>query len=118
VTSIMGGNVGLVKAGIAAAKRRELDDATIRRSDVIVVNSLEQAIQDEQGDLYDPVQSGFLTWERVGELGALLNGVIPGRAGAKQITLFKNNAGQGIADVAIASKVFTLARSQGLGIEF
>jgi ornithine cyclodeaminase/alanine dehydrogenase-like protein (mu-crystallin family) len=114
----MGGNVGLVNAGIAAAKRRELDDATIRRSDVIVVNSLEQAIQDEQGDLYDPVQAGFLTWERVGELGALLNGVIPGRTGAKQITLFKNNAGQGIADVAIASKVFTLARNKGIGIEF
>ncbi|MBM4299340.1 MAG: ornithine cyclodeaminase family protein, partial [Deltaproteobacteria bacterium] len=62
VTSIMGGNVGLVKAGIAQVKRRELDDTTIRRSDVIVVNSLEQAVQDEQGDLYDPVQAGFLTW--------------------------------------------------------
>ena len=118
VTSIMGGNVGLVKAGIAAAKRRELDDATIRRSDVIVVNSLEQAIQDEQGDLYDPVQAGFLTWERVGELGALLNGKIAGRTGAAQVTLFKNNAGQGIADVAIASKVLFLARAQGIGIEF
>jgi len=118
VTSIMGGNVGLVKAGIAATKRRELDDTTIRRSDVIVVNSREQAIQDEQGDLYDPVQAGMLTWERVGELGALLNGAIAGRSSDKQITLFKNNAGQGIADVAIASKVFSLARAQGLGIEF
>jgi alanine dehydrogenase len=118
VTSIMGGNVGLVKAGIAAAKRRELDDATVRRSDVIVVNSLEQAIQDEQGDLYDPVQAGWLSWERVGELGALLNGMIAGRTDARQISLFKNNAGQGIADVAIASKVFTLARARGLGIEF
>jgi len=118
VTSIMGGNVGLVKAGIATAKRRELDDATIRRSDVIVVNSREQAIQDEQGDLYDPVRSGFSTWEKVGELGALLNGMIPGRSSEKQITLFKNNAGQGIADVAIARKVFSLARAQGIGIEF
>lgn len=118
VTSIMGGNVGLVKAGIAATKRRELDDTTIRRSDVIVVNSREQAIQDEQGDLYDPVQAGFLTWERVGELGALLNGKISGRTGAQQITLFKNNAGQGIADVAVATTVFKLAREKGLGIEF
>jgi ornithine cyclodeaminase/alanine dehydrogenase-like protein (mu-crystallin family) len=91
---------------------------TIRRSDVIVVNSLEQAIQDEQGDLYDPVQAGILTWARVGELGALLNNVILGRTGAQQISLFKNNAGQGIADVAIASKVFTLARAQGIGVEF
>ena len=60
VTSIMGGNVGLVRAGVAATPRRELDDITIKRSDVIVVNSREQAIQDEQGDLFDPVQAGFL----------------------------------------------------------
>jgi ornithine cyclodeaminase/alanine dehydrogenase-like protein (mu-crystallin family) len=118
VTSIMGGNVGLVKAGVAAAKRRELDDTTIERSDVIVVNSLEQAIQDEQGDLYDPVQAGILTWEKVGELGALLNGQTAGRTRAGEITLFKNNAGQGIADVAIATLVFKLAREKGLGIEF
>jgi len=118
VTSIIGGNVGLVKAGVAAAKRRELDDTTIKRSDVIVVNSLEQTIQDEQGDLYDPVQAGILTWDKVGELGPLLNGQIAGRTRADEITLFKNNAGQGIADVAIATLVFKLARQKGLGIEF
>jgi len=118
VTSIMGGNIGLVKAGVAQSKRRELDDVSIRRSDVIVVNSRDQAIQDEQGDLFDPVQAGFLSWDRVGELGDLLNGKIPGRTGAQQITLFKNNAGQGVADVAVACKIYRLARAKGLGIEF
>lgn len=118
VTSIMGGNIGLVKAGVAQTKRRELDDFSIKRSDVIVVNSRDQVIQDEQGDLFDPVQAGFLTWDRIGELGDLLNGNFPGRSSAAQITLFKNNAGQGVADVAIASKVYRLARDKGLGIEF
>jgi alanine dehydrogenase len=118
VTSIMGGNVGLVRAGVAQSKRRELDDTSIRRSKVIVVNSRDQAIQDEQGDLYDPVQAGFLSWDRVGELGDLLNAKITGRTAADQITLFKNNAGQGVADVAIASKIYSLARDKGLGIEF
>jgi ornithine cyclodeaminase/alanine dehydrogenase-like protein (mu-crystallin family) len=118
VTSIMGGNVGLVRAGIAQARRRELDDITIRRADVIVVNSREQAIQDEQGDLFDPVRQGLLTWDRVGELGALLNGTTAGRTSAEQLTLFKNNAGQGIADVAIASRIYALAREQGIGSEF
>lgn len=117
VTSIMGGNIGLVKAGIAQTKRRELDDLTIKRSDVIVVNSRDQVIQDEQGDLFDPVQAGFLTLDRIGELGDLLNGKFSGRSGAAQITLFKNNAGQGVADVAIASKIYSLARDKGLGIE-
>ena len=118
VTSIMGGNVGLVRAGIATTTRRELDDTTIIRSDVIIVNSRDQAIQDEQGDLFDPVQAGLLSWEKVGELGQLLNGWIAGRSDAEQITLFKNNAGQGVADVAIASKLYSLARANGLGIEF
>jgi alanine dehydrogenase len=118
VTSIMGGNVGLVRAGVAATPRRELDDTMIKRSDVIVVNSREQAIQDEQADLFGPVQAGFLSWEKVGELGQLLNDVIPGRTGANQITLFKNKAGQGVADVAVASKIYSLARSNGIGMEF
>jgi ornithine cyclodeaminase/alanine dehydrogenase-like protein (mu-crystallin family) len=118
VTSIMGGNVGLVRAGVAATKRRELDDATIRRSSVIVVNSKEQAIADEQGDLFDPVHAGILSWDQVGELGALLNGGIRGRTAADQITLFKNNAGQGVADVAIACRVYALAREHGIGTEF
>ena len=118
VTSIMGGNVGLVRAGVAATPRRELDDTTIKRSDVIIVNSREQAIQDEQADLFDPVQAGFLSWEKVGELGQLLNSAIPGRTSAEQITLFKNNAGQGIADIAVASKVYSLARRNGIGMEF
>lgn len=118
VTSIMGGNVGLVRAGVAAATRRELDDTTVRRADVIVVNSREQAIQDEQGDLFDPVRAGFLSWEKVGELGDLLNRKIPGRTNPRQNTLFKNNAGQGVADVAVASLVYTKARQNGIGIEF
>ncbi len=118
VTSIMGGNIGLVKAGIAQSKRRELDDLTVRRSNVIVVNSRDQVMQDEQGDLFDPVQAGFLSWECVGELGDLLNGKFAGRSDASEITLFKNNAGQGVADVAIASKIYSLARDKGLGIEF
>ncbi len=118
VTSIMGGNVGLVRAGVAAKPRRELDDTTIKRADVIVVNSREQAIQDEQADLFDPVEAGFLSWEKVGELGQLLNRMIPGRTSAEQITLYKNNAGQGVADVAVASRIYSLARRNGIGMEF
>jgi ornithine cyclodeaminase/alanine dehydrogenase-like protein (mu-crystallin family) len=118
VTSIMGGNVGMVRAGVAATKRRELDDLTIQRSDVIVVNSKEQAIMDEQGDLFDPAEAGLLRWQDVLELGQLLAGGVAGRTGPEQITLFKNNAGQGVADVALASKVYSLARRNGIGMEF
>lgn len=118
VTSIIGGNVGLMTSGLLKRRRREIDDTTVARSDVIIVNSREQAIQDEQGDLFEPVEKGLLSWDRVGDLSELLAGNLPGRTSDGQITLFKNNAGQGVADIAIASKIFSLAREKGIGIEF
>ena len=54
VTTIVGSNVGLVKGGFTAAKRREIDDATRARSQVHGIVSIQQAIQDEQADIYDP----------------------------------------------------------------
>jgi ornithine cyclodeaminase/alanine dehydrogenase-like protein (mu-crystallin family) len=71
-----------------------------------VVCSKSQAIQDEQGDLFDPVQSGIVSWDKIYELGSLLNREVSGRTSERQITLFKNNAGQGIADVALGALAF------------
>ncbi len=117
VTGIIGSNAGLVHIGALKERRRELDDTTIRRADVIAVNSREQVIQDQQADLYDPVQAGWLDWDRVAEIGWVLTGQAPGRTSDDQITLFKNNAGQGIADLAIAARAYDLARERGLGEE-
>ena len=68
VTSIVGSNVGMVQAGVIARKRRELDDETFRRATVIGIASRALAIQDEQGDIYDQVQAGQLSWEAIAEL--------------------------------------------------
>jgi ornithine cyclodeaminase/alanine dehydrogenase-like protein (mu-crystallin family) len=115
VTSIVGSNVGLVKGGFAGAKRREIDDATLRRSDVLGIASVQQAVQDEQADIFDPVERGVVRWEQWVEIGAILAGKAPGRSRADQITLFKNNAGQGVADVALGALVLEKVRRQGGG---
>ena len=117
VTTIIGSNVSLVKGGWLSKRRREIDDTTVKRSDVIVVNSREQVIQDEQGDIFEPVQAGIIKWEQVHELGEMLNGKAPGRDNDRQITMHKNNVGLGIADLALAAKVVELAREQGRGQE-
>jgi alanine dehydrogenase len=117
ITSIVSSNIGLVKGGFLRKKRRELDDETIRRAQVIVVCSKSQAIQDEQGDLFDPVQAKIISWDQVAELGSLLNGEAPGRTSDRQITLFKNNAGQGIADVALGALAFKKILERGAGQE-
>ena len=115
VTTIVGSNVGLVQGGFTRAKRREIDDTTLRRSDVITIASVQQAIQDEQGDIFDPVQKGIIRWEQVIEISAILAGRRPGRTRPEQITLFKNNAGQGVADVALGALVLKRAEEKGLG---
>ena len=117
ITSIVSSNIGLVKAGFRHKKRRELDDETIRRAQVIMVCSKSQAIQDEQGDLFDPVQANIISWDQVAELGSVLNGEAGGRTSDRQITLFKNNAGQGIADVALGALAFKKILERGAGQE-
>jgi alanine dehydrogenase len=82
VTTIVGSNVGLVKNGFAAAKRREIDDTTLARSDVHGIVSIEQAVQDEQADIFDPVQRGVIRWEQLIEIGEILAGNKEGRTKA------------------------------------
>ncbi|MPZ14657.1 MAG: hypothetical protein GEU73_09590 [Chloroflexi bacterium] len=117
VTSIVGSNVGLVEGGFTPRKRREIDNTTLTRMDVIVVASREQVFQDRQGDLYDPIENDIISADQLLELGGVLASEKPARTGDRQLTLFKNNAGQGIADVAIAARAYQRARERGLGME-
>ena len=79
VTTIVGSNVGLVKGGFTAAKRREIDDATLARSHVHGIVSIQQAVQDEQADIFDPVNRGVIRWEQLIEIGEILAGNKEGR---------------------------------------
>jgi alanine dehydrogenase len=116
VTSIVGSNVGLVQGGFTKAKRREIDDATLERSDVLGIASVQQAIQDEQADIFDPVERGIIRWEQWIEIGSILAGKKEGRTRPEQITLFKNNAGQGVADVALGALVLKKILEKGAGL--
>jgi ornithine cyclodeaminase/alanine dehydrogenase-like protein (mu-crystallin family) len=117
VTSIVGSNVGMVQAGVIHHKRRELDDETFVRAAIIGITSRALAEQDQQGDVYEPVQSGLITWDKVVELREIVTGHASGRQSAKDITVFKNNGGQGIAELAIADLILSRARENKLGVE-
>ncbi|MEE8178240.1 MAG: ornithine cyclodeaminase family protein [Acidobacteriota bacterium] len=117
IVSIVASNVGLLRGGFVSKKRQELDDETLRRADRIVLCSREQAQQDQQADIYDRVERGILSWNQVWELPEIFSGKAPGRTDPKQITLFKNNAGQGVCDVALGARIYQLAREKGAGVE-
>lgn len=117
VTSIVGSNVGMVEAGVIAQKRRELDNETFQRATVIGVASRDLAIQDQQGDIFDQVQAGQLSWAGIAELREIVAHGKPGRRSSSDITVFKNNGGQGIAELAIADLILTKAQGRKLGVE-
>ena len=101
--------------GANHAHKRELDGTAISRAAVIFVDSIEQSKQ-EPGNLIIPFQQQPEKWDTVHELDQLIAGKVPGRTSEKQITLFKSN---GIAswDLAVAEKVYSLARQKNLGRE-
>ncbi len=117
VTSIVGSNKELLEQGLVSSPRRELDDEVLRRADVIVATLVEQARQDEQGDLLEPINRDIIGWKDIGELGQLVAGKIPGRSNPQEITLFKQNSDQGVGFMALGKLVYDKARQAGIGIE-
>jgi alanine dehydrogenase len=101
--------------GSNALIRREIDDTTVRRSALIVVDSKEQA-RFECGDLLGPLERGLIHWEQVRELGDIVAGHIPGRREPSDITLFESH-GLAIWDLAAGMAVYDAARANGIGCE-
>jgi ornithine cyclodeaminase/alanine dehydrogenase-like protein (mu-crystallin family) len=98
-------------------KGQEVDEAVVAKSDVIVVNYLEQIQQDQQPPLSNAVANGVTDWSQVSELGAVLSGSAEGRISDSQISLHDNNVGMGIQFAAIGAQVLKAAEEKGLGRE-
>jgi ornithine cyclodeaminase/alanine dehydrogenase-like protein (mu-crystallin family) len=117
VTGIIGGNIQLVEGGFLKEPRRELDDRTAERADLIVANLRESVSSEKQGDLWIPIERGLIKLEQIAELGEVAAGKRPGRTEDRQITYHKNNNGTGAADLALTMLAYQQARAQGRGIE-
>jgi alanine dehydrogenase len=98
---------------------RELDDATVAAA-LVVVESRESALAPVPAgstDLLGPIAAGVISAEHVqAELGELVAGARPGRAGPEQITLYKS-VGVAVQDAAAAALVLAAARERGVGVE-
>jgi ornithine cyclodeaminase/alanine dehydrogenase-like protein (mu-crystallin family) len=117
VTSIVASNKGVLLQGSVSRSRREFDDAVIARADRVVATLKEQAIMDEQADLFEPVANGITSWDAIADLGELVAGKVPGRRSADEITVFKQNSDQGVGFMALAKLAHDKARAAGVGTE-
>lgn len=96
-------------AGSNHPQRRELDAETVERTNLVVVDSLEQA-KIEAGDLIQAEREQRFDWNRARELGNLLNGAYPGRVHGEEITLFES---QGLAVLDLVAAAFLYQRCAG-----
>jgi ornithine cyclodeaminase/alanine dehydrogenase-like protein (mu-crystallin family) len=101
--------------GANHAHKSELDAEAVASADVIVVDSVEQSRQ-EAGDLIIAFHGDEICWTGVKKLSDVVAGKATGRTSDSEVTLFKSN---GIAswDLAVAMKVYAMAKEKGLGRE-
>ena len=99
--------------GVNRGTECEIDAEAVLRSRVIAVDEKENATV-EAGDLIPVVQSGQLSWDRVVDLGAILNGDASGRQSPDDVTLFESQ-GLGIEDIAVSAVAYERAVAKGLG---
>ena len=102
-------------AGSNSLLRQEIDEATVRRSNPVVVDSRPSAMK-EAGDLLPSLEKGRLHVGMLAELGEIVAGLRAGRTSAEQITLFESQ-GMAMQDLIIAAELMKLARAQGVGEE-
>lgn len=110
-----GTHVTCITSPDGTAVRRELDDTTFDRADVIVVLSREQVHHDSQVDILGPVERGLREFDDIVELGNLLLDPALGRSDPDQITVFANNTGMGLQFAAVGAHVLERAEQMGLG---
>jgi alanine dehydrogenase len=115
VVTVVGSNNALVKGGWLKSGRRENDDRTCERADIIVTNWRESVEHEQQAGLIEPLNAGIISWDKIVELGDIVAGKHVGRSSDEQITYHANNNGTAAADLAIAEWVYRECVKLGRG---
>ena len=72
---------------------------------------------DEKADLFEPVSTVLISWDKIADLGELVAGRVHGRRSPQDITVFKQNSDQGVGFMARAKLAHDKARAAGRGLE-
>ncbi len=97
----------ITAVGTFVPEKREVDTTTIRRADLVAVDSREDCLE-EAGDLIIP------NAEIHAEIGEIINDDKQGRQSDDEITFFKS-VGVAVQDAVAASVVLSEAEEKGLG---
>ena len=100
--------------GAHTPRTRELDSDTMTRARLIAESR--SALLAEAGDVLIPIQEGRLADTHIlGEIGAVAAGMLQGRLGPDDVTVFKST-GVAVQDVVAAKLIYERALAAGAGI--
>jgi alanine dehydrogenase len=116
VTSLVSSNKGLHEGGFIRKARREVDDRTLQRADIVMCNSVDQEILDRTAVVWQTCEDGVISWDKVTDMGRIMAGEVPGRTSGEQITFFKQNAFWGVGDQAIGRAIYEKALEKKIGM--
>ena len=116
VTSIVSSNIGLLKRGHVQQMRREIDNATLERADVLMTNAWGQEELDKTAVFWEASLDRPMIARKVVDAGQVIRGERKGRTQDTQITYFKNSATWGVGAAAIGGLIYDKLREQGKGI--
>jgi alanine dehydrogenase len=103
----------VVSIGSTVPEQHEVDVDVVRRSDLIVVDVMEEVIH-ETGDMLDARAANVEFEPKMATLADLVQGHCAGRRRADEIIMFKS-VGSALQDIAVAELCFDRARAQGIG---
>jgi alanine dehydrogenase len=120
VTSIVSSNIGLKKRGHVIEMRREIDERTLERADILLTNVWGQEELDKTAVFWEASLDRPNIARKIVDAGELIRGEKNGRTDASQITYFKNCAFWGIGAAAIGGLIYDklLQQRKGLMLDF
>jgi alanine dehydrogenase len=120
VTSIVSSNVGLKKRGYVQQMRREIDERTLERADILMTNVWGQEELDKTAVFWEASLDRPNIARKIVDAGQVLRGERSGRTDDGQITYFKNCAFWGIGAAALGGLIYDklLEQRRGLILDF
>jgi alanine dehydrogenase len=115
VTSIVSSNVGLLKRGLVNEMRREVDDRTLERADILMTNVWGQEELDKTAVFWEASLDRPVIARKIVDAGQVMRAEKSGRSEDSQITYFKNCAFWGIGTAAIGGLIYDKLSKQRKG---
>ena len=66
--------IDMVDLGYREAAEFPIINAPRRRADIIATNRRESIESEQRAEIYDPLQAGIISWDKIHDLGAIASG--------------------------------------------